>query len=298
MDFLRLLKSNKVIILDGAMGTELDKRGVLGRGDSNLTHPKTVIEIHGEYLKAGSQVVIANTFPMSRIYIETHKLKVDVAEVNRSGVKLARSAVEDKGYVLGDLGSSGQMLEPYGTYKEKELYASFKEQASYLSEGDIDGFIIETMFDLREALCALRACKDVSSIPVIVSMAFQTEKNGGRTMMGNSAEECAINLSKEGANGVGANCGDLGPKEMAEVVSVLKEFANLPIVAEPNAGKPKLEGGKVFYMEPALYATETLECYRAGARLIGGCCGTTPAHIKILSELISKESDNTYKQGK
>ncbi len=293
MDFYNFLKSNKAIILDGAMGTELDKRGVLGRCDANLTHPEIVAEIHLEYFNAGSQAVITNTFPMSRIYIETHKIKVDIAEVNRAGAQLARSAVGDNGYVLGDLGSTAQLLEPYGTYKEKDIYDTFKEQASLLAENGVDAFIIETMFDLREALCALRACKDTSSIPVIASMAFQTETKGGRTMMGNSAEECATKLTEEGADAVGTNCGELDPAQMAKIVSIFKESTSLPVLAEPNAGKPKLEKEKVFYMEPETFAAGVLECYRAGARLIGGCCGTTPQHIKTLTELISKESHNT-----
>ncbi len=287
MNFKNLLKVNKVIILDGAMGTELDRRGSPDKCASNLTHPEIVEQIHRDYFNAGSNAAITNTFSMTRVYIETHNLKIDVEEVNRSGVKLARNAVGDDGYVLGDIGSTGQMLEPYGTYKEETLYDTFKEQASILSNSGVDCFIIETMFDLREALCAVRACKDVSGIPVIASMSFQTVKNGGRTMMGNSAEECTIRLTEEGADAVGANCGDLSPKEMAEVVSIIKKSTKLAIAAQPNAGKPKKEGEKVFYMEPELYSTETLECYRAGASIIGGCCGTTPEHIRILSELIA-----------
>ena len=147
------------------------------------------------------------------------------------------------------------------------------------------------MFDLREALLALRACREISEIPVIVSMSFQTTKNGGRTMMGNSAEDCATRLNEEGADAVGANCGDLSPKEMAEVVAIMKKSTSLPVAAQPNAGKPKVVGGKVKYMEPKLYATETLKCYKAGASIIGGCCGTTPEHIKILSELIAKQTE-------
>jgi 5-methyltetrahydrofolate--homocysteine methyltransferase len=288
MDFYSLLKSNETILLDGAMGTELDKRGVLGRSDANLTHPEIVTDIHREYFRAGSQAVITNTFAMSRIYIETHKLKVDVAEVNLAGVKLARSAAGDVGYVLGDLGSTAQLLEPYGTYKEKDIYDTFKEQASLLVEGGVDAFIIETMFDLREALCALRACKDASSIPVIASMAFQTETKGGRTMMGNSAEECVVRLTEEGADVVGTNCGELDPLQMSKIIGIFKKSTSLPIMAEPNAGKPVLKDGKVFYMEPGTFAAGALECCRAGARLIGGCCGTSPAHIRALSELIQK----------
>jgi 5-methyltetrahydrofolate--homocysteine methyltransferase len=225
---------------------------------------------------------------MTRIYIETHNLEIDVEEVNRYGVKLARNAVGDDGYVIGDIGPTAQMLEPYGTAREEDLYNSFKEQASVLADAGVDGFIVETMFDLREALCAVRACRDVSGIPVIASMSFQTVKNGGRTMMGNSAEECAVRLAEVGANCIGANCGDIVPLEMAEVVSTLRRSTSLPIAAQPNAGKPKVEAGKVFYTEPELYAKETLECYKAGARIIGGCCGTTPEHIKILSESINK----------
>jgi len=296
VDFRSLLSSKKFIILDGAMGTELEKRGAMDKCATNLTHPEIVEAIHRDYRNSGSQAAIANTFSMSRIYIETHNVKVDVEEINRTGVKLARNAVGDDGYVLGDFGSTGQMLEPYGTCKEKDFYETFKEQASILSSAGVDCFIIETMFDLREALSALRACRDVSGIPVIVSMAFQTTKNGGRTLMGNSAEECTIKITEEGADAVGANCGDIGPLEMAKIVSIMRKSTSLPIIAQPNAGKPKVEGGKVFYMEPELYAEQTLECYKSGAAIIGGCCGTSPEHIKILSELISKESGNAIKK--
>jgi 5-methyltetrahydrofolate--homocysteine methyltransferase len=287
LDFKNVLEVKKIIILDGAMGTELERRGSSDKCASNLTNPEIVEAIHRDYRNAGSQAAIANTFSMTRLYLETHNLNLDVEEVNHSGVKLARNAIGEDGCVLGDIGPTGQMLEPYGTAHEEDLYNTFKEQASILSNAGIDGFIVETMFDLREAVCAVRACKEVSQTPVIASMSFQTVKNGGRTMMGNSAEECAIKLTEEGADAVGANCGDLSPKEMAEVVAIIKKSTSLPIAAQPNAGKPKVKGGKVFYMEPKLYATETLECYKAGASIIGGCCGTTPEHIKILSELIS-----------
>ena len=289
MNFRDFLNSKKFIILDGAMGTELERRGSFDQCGSNLTHPEIVEAIHRDYRDAGSQAAIANTFSMSRLYIETHGIKLDVGEVNRAGVKLARSAVSDDGYVLGDIGSTGQMLEPYGTYKEENFYDSFKEQASIFSLCGVDGFIIETMFDLREALSALRACRDVSGIPVIVSMSFQTTKNGGGTMMGNAAEECAIRITEEGADALGINCGDVGPLEMAEIISIMKKSTTLPIVAQPNAGKPQVKGEKVYYMDPDLYAKQTLECYKAGATIIGGCCGTTPEHIKILSELIEKK---------
>jgi 5-methyltetrahydrofolate--homocysteine methyltransferase len=227
---------------------------------------------------------------MNRIYIERHNVGVDVRDVNRAGAKLARQAANGGQYVLGDISSTGQMLEPYGDYKESQFYEVFKEQAEALAEGGMDGFIIETMFDLREAICALRACKDNFSLPVIVSIAFSTEKNGGRTMMGNSAEDCAKQVTEAGVDAVGANCGDLDPAQMAVVVSVLKSATRLPVLAQPNAGKPKLINDKTeFEMGPGDFAAGIVECLRTGARLVGGCCGTTPEHIRAVAATLSKK---------
>jgi len=192
--------------------------------------------------------------------------------------------------VLGDISSTGQLLEPYGTYAESQFYDAFREQAEVLAESGVDGFIIETVFDLREVTCALRACKDNCSLPVITSIAFTTEEKGGRTMMGDSAEQCAKSLTDAGADVVGANCGDLDPAQMAVVVSYLKSATALPILAQPNAGKPRLVGDKtVFDMAPAPFAACIAECVRAGARLVGGCCGTTPEHIRAVAEILDTE---------
>ncbi|MHC4499545.1 MAG: homocysteine S-methyltransferase family protein, partial [Planctomycetota bacterium] len=151
----------------------------------------------------------------------------------------------------------------------------------------VDGFIIETMFDLREALCALRGCKENFELPVIVSMAFATEEKGGRTMMGNSAEDCAVQLSEAGADAVGANCGSIDPAQMATVVSAIKSTTMLPVLAQPNAGKPRLINNKtVFEMTPAAFAAGMGACLRAGANIVGGCCGTTPEHIRAVAEAL------------
>ena len=146
---------------------------------------------------------------MNRLYIETHKLDIDVESVNRAGAKLAIDAMGPEGYVLGNLSSTGQLLDPYGTYVEEEFVDTFKEQATYLAEGGVAGFIIETIMDLREAVCAIKACKEVSSLPVIACMSFFSRSNGGRTAMGNSAEECARTLTNEGADAIGTNCGSM-----------------------------------------------------------------------------------------
>ena len=271
------------------MGTQLDKRGLMSRGCNNLDAPEAVLEIHREYSRCGCHALTTNTLTMNRIYIETHNVGVDVRDVNRAGAELARQAAENNQYVLGDMSSTGQLLEPCGTYKESQFYDTFREQAEVLAEAGVDGFIIETMFDLREALCAVRACKDHFSLPVIVSIAFATEAKGGRTIMGNSAEECAKSLADAGADVIGANCGDLEPTQMALVVSLLRSATKLPILAQPNAGKPKLvDNLTVFEMAPEDFAEGIAKCLQAGAGLVGGCCGTTPEHIRAVANILDE----------
>ena len=290
MNLLEFLSSNKkTIFLDGAMGTQLAEAGLEMGGQSSITHPDVVLAIHQQYVECGVDLLITNTLTMNRINIESHNVGVDVREVNLVGVRLARAAAREGQYVLGDMSSTGKMLKPYGDLSEDEAYAAFKEQAAILAEGGVDGFIIETMFDLREALCALRASKEVTDLPVITSVAFDTVKNGGRTIMGNSARDCAQALTEAGACAVGANCGSLNPFQMAEIVSKMREATSLPVLAQPNAGKPRLvENRTVFDMSPSDFAAGIYECLQAGARLLGGCCGTSPAHIRAIVELLRK----------
>jgi len=178
----------------------------MSRCVANLEAPNAVLEIHREYIYAGCDALTTNTLTMPPIFIESHKLEVGVREVNLAGARLAREAAGENLYVLGDISSTGRLLEPYGTFKEIEFYESFKEQAEVLAEGGVDAFLIETVFDVREALCALRACKDAASLPVLASIAFKTEQKGGRTIMGDAADECAKKLTEEGADVLGANC--------------------------------------------------------------------------------------------
>jgi 5-methyltetrahydrofolate--homocysteine methyltransferase len=287
LDFWRLLKDKNVVLLDGAMGTQLDEKGLMGRATANLEVPQAVLDVHKMYAQAGCDALITNTLTMNRIYIETHNVRVSVRDVNRAGAELAREAAGDRLCVLGDMSSTGQLLEPYGTYKETQFYEAFREQAEILAQAGVDGLVIETMFDLREALCALRACKETSSLPVIVSIAFQTDKNGGRTMMGDAAEQCARQLTDAGADVIGANCGDLDPMQMSRVVALLRAATDRPLVAQPNAGRPQLvEDRTVFDMEPAAFSEGVAACIRAGAQIVGGCCGTTPEHIRAVYERI------------
>jgi 5-methyltetrahydrofolate--homocysteine methyltransferase len=286
MDFLQLLKDKRLILLDGAMGTELDKYGLMSRGSSSIDAPQAVLEIQRAYVQAGCDALTTNTLTANSLYIETHKVGVSIPDVNRAGVGLARQAAGER-CILGDIGPAGQLMEPYGTFRASDFYRSFSQQASVLADAGVDAFLIETMFDLREALCALGACKEISTLPVIVSVAFQTNAKGGRTMMGDTAQACAGQLTDAGADAVGANCGDLDPDQMANVVAILRAATHLPIIAQPNAGRPRLVGDKaVFEMGPEPFAQGIRRCIEAGAQLVGGCCGTTPEHIRAVRRWI------------
>jgi len=194
--------------------------------------------------------------------------------------------------VLGDMGPIGKLMKPYGPLAEKDVLAAFAEQASILVEGRVDGLIIETLFDLREAVCALRAAREVTDLPIIASVAFDTTVNGGRTFMGNSARDCALTLTEAGASAVGANCGTVHPVEMATIVGIMREATPLPIIAQPNAGKGTLVDGKLKYkMSPDEFSAGAAACARAGASLIGGCCGTSPVHIQAMVERLGRGRD-------
>jgi len=278
------------LLLDGAMGTELATAG-LGMGGQNcVSHPDDVLSVHKRYAEIGCDILITNTLTMNRISIETHGLGVDVRDVNLSGAKLARAAAGPGQCVLGDISSTGQLLEPYGTFSEEQFFVTFREQAESLLAGGVDGFIVETMLDVREALCALRACRDVSSLPVLVTLSFQTVDQGGRTVMGNAAGESAASLVEAGATAVGANCGDLDPHETSIIIGMMRDCVNVPLVAQPNAGKPRLvESQTVFDMIPEDFADGIAECIAAGATLVGGCCGTTPEHIRCVADAVRVE---------
>jgi 5-methyltetrahydrofolate--homocysteine methyltransferase len=287
MNLTEFVLNNNPIVLDGAMGTELGASGLEMGGQNNITNPQEVRSIHKQYAACGSQILITNTLTMNRIYIQTHNLNVGVREVNLAGAKLARSAAGNRHYVLGDISSTGRLLEPYGDLKEKDASAAFREQAYLLAEGGVDGFIVETMIDLRETICAVQACKSISALPVIASMSFGDSNNGGHTIMGNSAKACAEQLTDAGALALGTNCGNLNPAQMASVVAELCKETCLPVLAMPNAGLPKLvENRTVFDMSPDAFAGGVAECLNAGARLVGGCCGTTPEHISAVKEML------------
>jgi 5-methyltetrahydrofolate--homocysteine methyltransferase len=281
------ITTKSLVLLDGAIGTQLETYGLEMGGQNSSSHPETVLSVHRRYSETGCNALTTNTLTMNRIYIETHGLQVGVKEVNLSGARLARAAATPGQYILGDISSTGQLLEPYGDYSEEQFYTAFKEQAEYLLMGGVDGFIVETVLDLREALCALRACRDVSSLPVLVTLSFQTADNGGRTIMGNKACDSAELLVEAGATAVGANCGNLDPHETSLIISMMRNCVDIPLVAQPNAGKPRwVDNRTVFDMSAEDFADGIAECIKAGATIVGGCCGTTPEHIRYVAATI------------
>lgn len=289
ISFREMLNEKQVIIFDGALGTELVRRGLDTGASVNLTSPEAVKLLHRDYASTGINCLITNSFTLNRISLEAKKMTVDIREINLAAVKIARSAAGEKQYVFGDIGPTGKLLKPYGDYSEEQFYENFKEQALILDEGGVNGIIIETMTDLREAVCALKAVKDSVDLPVIVSLSYTSAEKGGRTMMGNNVEEIAKALEKNGADVAGANCGDLVPLDMARIASLYKEYTDLPVMIQPNAGLPRLVNGSTLYdMTPRDFADGVAKCIESGATLVGGCCGTTIEHIRaVVKKVVS-----------
>ncbi len=280
MNFIEELKSGKKLLFDGGMGTMLEKLGLgLTGGLNNLEHADKVSEVHQAYLEAGSRCLYTNTFSLNSIYAAAHGWKLDLALVNQNGVAAAKAVAKEDTYIFGDMGPTGKMLAPLGDGDPVEIYRCYEEQAASLAAAGVDGFVVETMFDIEESLLAVKACLDTATLPVIATMTFSTLTRGGRTIMGNKAADCALRLKEAGVCVVGANCGDLSPEEMAGIVTAMAG-AGLPVLVKPNAGKPHLEGETTLYdMAPEQFAQGVLSCFEAGAQMAGGCCGTTPAHI-------------------
>jgi 5-methyltetrahydrofolate--homocysteine methyltransferase len=279
-----------VFFIDGATGTELLKLGVEGAACNELLNVESadmVAAVHKSYFEAGSDAVLTNTFGSSSISLSRHGLAEEAARLSFAGAELAVKLCGDDQYVIGDIGPCGDFLEPVGEIKPAALRSSFLEQAEALARGGVDAFIVETMTALDEVEVAVSAAKEAADeLPVFVSMAYDRAGNGEiRTMMGVSPEDAVGRLVKLGVTGVGFNCGTLGMDdyvELAEHFSGVIEDAGggLLLLAEPNAGRPEVEDGKAVYkLSAADYAEKLVEIYDRGARIVGGCCGTTPGHI-------------------
>jgi methionine synthase / methylenetetrahydrofolate reductase(NADPH) len=287
---LRELLATRVLIGDGAVGTLLGERGV-GFGHpyarANLSHPSMVTDIHVEYLRAGADVIETNTFAANRFKLETHDLEERVREVNAEGTSLARKAADavagtgDRALVLGAVGPLGRPLAPVGPVSPELAKSVFLEQAEALLEGGADAILLETFTDLVELRLAYEAVGDLGA-PVL---AYKTFVEDGETLAEGLPGRAAREISSWGADLAGANC-TVGPQRMVEIIGQMADAAG-PVAALPNPGLPQIVGGHIrFSKDVDHFAEYGVKLAEAGARLVGGCCGTTPAHVKALSEAL------------
>lgn len=289
MDLRETLSSGRVLLLDGAMGTELGKHGLQGQCDAHQNHPGKVISIHDAYLRAGAQAITTNTFLLNRLTHAAMREKPDLDFLNRVGVELARNVAGDDHFVLGGMGPTGRVFDMDPLMTDDEVKAAYVAQAQILAEEGTDGLIIETMTSLREALLALEACREVTDKPVIASMSYYTMNKGIRTMHGETAAECAQKLTERGADCVGTNCSTFLMREMAQVVAAMKAAVErVPIIAQPNAGQPHGEAS-TYDMTPQEFADGVEQCIKAGATVVGGCCGAGPEHIAEAAKRIKRQ---------
>jgi 5-methyltetrahydrofolate--homocysteine methyltransferase len=275
------------LLCDGAMGTQLMIAG-LEQGNCgeawNLTHPERVLAIQRRYAEAGSECILTNTFGGSRIMLTRHSEGEHVRAINKAGVEITRQAFGNRdGYVIGDVGPFGGLLEPYGDFSEAQVRSAFEEQAAALVEGGADAIIIETQTSLEELLIGIQAAQRAGAPCIIGSMAYDVTLDGStfRTMMGIEPERAAAFMEEHGAHIVALNCGTRMDMQRAlTAVERYKSITSLPVMVQPNAGQPRLENMKVIYDEtPDQMVQGLTPLLEAGANIIGACCGSTPEHI-------------------
>ncbi|MFH1363372.1 MAG: homocysteine S-methyltransferase family protein [Candidatus Omnitrophota bacterium] len=275
---IRELLKKRIVLLDGATGTELYKRGMPAGACPEswcLENPGIIKSLHADYLASGSDIVYACTFTANRKKLSYYKIK-DVISLNQRLVLLARQAVGNKALVAGDIAGTGEFIKPFGNLDFEQAVDIYKEQVKGLLLGGVDLFVIETMIDIQEARAALIAVKELSDKFTIVTMTYE---KAGRTLNGNDPLSALTTLQSLGADAVGANC-STGPEDMCKIISKIKPYATVPLVAKPNAGMPELVNNKaVFNLKPAEFALAAKRLVSLGVNLIGGCCGTTPEHI-------------------
>lgn len=296
----RELAEGKIVFLDGATGSNLQKMGMptgICPEQWILEHPDIFVELQKEYLKSGTDILYTPTFSANRIKLEEYGLGDSLVEMNKKLVGLSKRAIGEyvvwKGgmqeipLLAGDVTMTGQLLAPLGPLGFEEAVIVYKEQMMVLEAAGVDLFVIETMMSLQETRAALLAAKEISTLPVMVTMTFDET---GHTLYGTAPETAVLVLQGLGADAIGVNCG-FGPAQCGEIVKRMRTVANVPVIAKPNAGLPRFENGETVYdRTPQEFAAETAELVELGAGIIGGCCGTTPEHIRLLRERLEKSA--------
>ena len=284
--FFERLKQKNILVSDGAIGSLLFEKG-LSPGDCperfNLEQPEVLAEIALAYLKAGADIIQTNTFGASPLKLSDYNLDNKTEEINQNAVKIVKQIVNSNALVSGSMGPTGKILLPYGDIEPAYMKDNYKKQSRALIESGVDLLCIETMTDLNEALIAIQSVREISQeIPIIATMTFDVIPQGCVTIMGNGVAEVCAKLQEAGANVIGSNCGN-GTKNM---ITIAKEFlanTKLPIIIQSNAGIPTIVNDHVEYQEtPEEFADFTKILLELGVSIIGGCCGTTPDHIKAI----------------
>jgi 5-methyltetrahydrofolate--homocysteine methyltransferase len=286
---LERIAEGRVLISDGAWGTFLHQKGL--KADEcpeswNIERPEDVLEIASSYVEAGADIVLTNSFGGSPAKLDGYSLRNQTYELNRAAAEISKEAAGDSALVLGSVGPTGKMVF-MGEISEEELLEGLKEQVKGLAEGGVDGIVIETMSDLEEARIAILAAKSISELDVACTFTFSKTQTGEyRTMMGTGVEEFLVMAKEAGADVIGANCGN-GTAGMIEIVKEIRALdPDIPVLVHANAGLPMYEDGKTVFPEtPSEMATQMEDLVKAGANIVGGCCGTTPDHIKYISRL-------------
>lgn len=288
--FRNLLESDRIHVCDGAMGTMLYAKGVyINRcyDELNLSNPDLVREIHTEYLRAGAEIIETNTFGATAHKLHQYGLEGSLRDINIAAARIAREAAAEKAYVAGAIGPLGLRIEPYGPTSYDEAKELFKDQASALLEGGVDLFLVETFSDVSEIRQAIRAIRELCDLPIIAQMTIMTD---GNTTFGTTPELFTARLDEWGADVIGLNCG-VGPAIILGALEKMRSVTKKKLSAQPNAGLPRDVQGRQFYMCSPEYMSKFAKRFiQSGAKFIGGCCGTTPAHIKLISDAVRAAS--------
>jgi len=283
--FLQAL-DDRVLVCDGAMGTMLYAKGIfLNRSfdELNVTQPELVSEVHQSYVRAGADVIETNTFGANRIKLGAFGLAERVHDINLQGTKIARHAARDQAYVAGAIGPLGIRIEPWGKTGVDEAEEFFREQARALLEGGVDLFVLETFRDVNEIGAAIRAVRSVCDLPIVAQV---TTEDDGNSLDGAAAETFVPELERLGADVVGLNC-SVGPAAMLETIERMAHVATVKLSAQPNAGRPReIEGRNIYLCSPEYMASYARRFINNGVRLVGGCCGTTPDHIRHIKAAV------------
>jgi len=291
-DILKRIRQNEIFVADGAMGTMLMKRGLkpgTPPESFNITHPEILENIAKLYLDAGAEIIQTNTFGASPLKLSFYSLESQTEEINRNAVFAVKKIVNKNAYISGSCGPSGKLLKPYGDTGTEIIYNSFKKQINALISAGVNIICAETMTDLTEITLAVKAAKSISSsIPVMATMTFDPTPKGFYTIMGVNIEKAAKGLEDAGADIIGSNCGN-GIENMVKIAKKFKEVSKLPIIIQSNAGVPEIKNGKTLYPEtPDFMAEKAKELVSIGVSIIGGCCGTTPEHIRAIREMVDR----------